>query len=103
MSNRETQFAYFAALLMQEIDEHIGAVTEWALKHDINDEKPIGRELASRWKKTIASRAYDLVQHTVGHSLEYLHECGHELSGGMNTRIAASIPDMTAWPEETNT
>jgi hypothetical protein len=48
----------------------------------------------------IAEHAYDLVQHTIGYSLEYLHECGHELSGGMGKRIQPTIPDMTAWPEE---
>jgi len=37
--------------------------------------------------------------HTVGHSMEYLDECGKDISGSMGTRVLASIPDMRQWPE----
>lgn len=57
-------------------------------------------ETIQEYTQIIANRAYDLVQHTIGHSLEYLHECGHELSGSMSKRILPSIPDMATWPEE---
>lgn len=48
----------------------------------------------------LAQAGYDLAQHTIGHSLEYLHECGHPFSGAMNGRIQQAIPDMPTLPED---
>lgn len=77
---RDTQFKGFAQSLAAEIADTDG----WML---------------SDVEKLIARRAHDLVQHTVGYSLEYLHECGVELSGSMGKRILPSIPDLKEWPE----
>lgn len=48
----------------------------------------------------LARAAYDLAQHAIGYSLEYLHECGLSTSGSMNSRIQRVIPDLPALPEE---
>jgi hypothetical protein len=56
------------------------------------------REWAESMIQTIiAQRAYDLAQHAVGYSLEYLHECGVSISSDMGKRIQPSIPDLTEW------
>jgi hypothetical protein len=81
-NDRSTHFLGFADLLIEEL-----------MSFQDMDDRP-------RARTVIAARAYDLVQHTIGYSLEYLHECGHELSGGMGKRIQPTIPDMTTWPEE---
>lgn len=88
-SARDTQFKGFANLLMQEIDEQVGAVTQWGVEHDIDDQAKIGQELASRWQTVIARRAYDLVQHTLNHApmTEYYAD-------------VEDIPDLTELPKE---
>lgn len=60
---RDTQFMNFARLLIPEIDKQIGAVTDWAMKHDIDDKEQIAQELYSRWQTTIAQHAYDFACH----------------------------------------
>lgn len=96
MSNeRDTHFAGFAQLLMQEIDEQVGAVTTWGLEQDIEDEARIGQELVSRWRTLIARRVYDLV-----------HEaCENISSAQVDGRLSVegmmgAISDMTEWPEQ---
>ncbi len=76
---RDTQFAGFAKLLFDE-----------TLFMDEDD-----------MKRHMARRIHDIVQHTIGYSLEYMHECGVELaaSGAWNSRIQPTIPDATKWPE----
>lgn len=90
MSNRDKQFQGFAKLLWEEIME---MTLKGYGKIDVGTD-PTAYELL------IARAAHSLVEHTVGYSLEYLHECGHELSGGMGSRITPSIPDMTKLPDE---
>src|SRR5690242_10842919 len=63
--NRDTQFAGFAALLAEEIDEQFGAVLRWAEKRGTVDQAEIARELSSRWGTLIARRASDLVTHAI--------------------------------------
>lgn len=83
---RDTQFARFALMLMNEILNVKGMYTNPNWRLDCQD--------------VIARRAYDLNQHSVGHTLEYLHECDIKTSGGMGKRIVPSIPDMTELPKE---
>lgn len=85
---RDTQFLGFAQLLIPEIDEVIGAVTEWGVEHDIDDEAKVAQELYSRWRTLIAQRAYDLACHVATTTLTVAH-------GDMS-----KIPDLTQWPEE---
>ena len=53
---------------------------------------------AEETQQIISEFLRQFAAHTIGYSLEYLHECGHQLSGGMGSRIAPSIPDMTTLP-----
>jgi hypothetical protein len=85
---RDTQFTGFAKLLFDELYNNDDMFFDTADPH-----------WHEEWQKVIARRAYDLSQHTVGYCLDYLHECGVELSGTMNSRIQPSIPDMTRLPE----
>jgi hypothetical protein len=94
MSERDTHFRGFAHLLMQEIDEQIGAVTEWGIEHEIDSQEKIGLELYSRWRTVIARRAYDLVFHTIMNIDPY------HLDALSTEEIPARIPDMTEWPVE---
>lgn len=87
-NQRNTQFKGFAKALIKELDA-VMTITYASL-----DKAREAYELA------IARRAYDLVAHTVGYSLEYLHECGREMPGGMKTRIVPSIPDLTELPKD---
>lgn len=89
--SRDDRFAGFAEKL--ERDLHFLA---FSMYHD----HKTGDEVMLAYRKMIAQRAYDLVQHTVGYSMEYLDECGKEISGSLGTRVLASIPDMRQWPEE---
>jgi hypothetical protein len=105
MSQRDTQFAGYAHVLWEELAARINALDdECNLTEEVVDGcvmcnlKP--ERIAVVLEQVIAQRAYDLMQHVVGYSLEYLDECGHELSGGMGKRIGASISDLTTWPEE---
>ena len=91
---RDTHFAGFAKLLIQEIDEQVGAVTKWGLERNAS-EKEIARELYSRWTTLIAQRAYDLAYHFI--------ENNYQHRGTFRGEIRASVqmlPDLTAWPEE---
>lgn len=90
---RDTQFAGFAEKLERDI--HFLA---FGMYHN----HKTGEEVKQATRKMIARRAYDLVRHTVGYSLEYVSECGHPMSGAMGTRLLPSIPDLTKWPEETS-
>lgn len=97
MSNnqRDTQFQGFAKALWDELEQ--------AIRQDpgfIPEGKSGRDQYIPVWQEIIARRAYDLVEHTVGYSLEYLHECGREMPGGMKKRIVPSIPDMTELPKE---
>lgn len=87
--DRDTQFMGFACKLLQELLDQGAyvAISPWVTGGD-----------SFKSEQLIAQRAYDLAQHVVGHSLEYLHECGHEMSGGMGSRIMQSIPDMKKQP-----
>lgn len=87
--SRDTQFQGFAKLLVQEILTEM----QYSTGRTIQD-------IEKGLEALIARAAHSLVGHTVGYSLEYLHECGHELSGGMGSRITPSIPDMTKLPKE---
>lgn len=80
---RDTQFQGFAKALFVEIASEMAKTTS-----------------PEAIQQFIARRAYDLVAHTVGYSLEYLHECGKEISGSMNSRITPSIPDITELPKK---
>lgn len=91
-NTRDTQFAGFAKLLLDKLGDG-GFVFEGA-------DDPDREEQLTRIQTLLARRAYDLVGHTVGYSLEYLRECGIGLSGSMNSRITPSIPDMTELPSE---
>lgn len=87
---RETQFATFAKLLLKEmIEEEFGQLNVNAL----------ATGSIADLEQLIAKRAYDLSQHTVGYTLEYLYECGMRTPGSMNLSIQPSIPDMTTLPE----
>lgn len=97
--SRDDQFAGFASLLLKEIDHAIEAAADRAEQEDCAQTP---QELTRMVGEIIARRAYDLVQHTIGYSLEYLDECGREIPGSMNKRIQPSIPDMRQWPEEAN-
>jgi hypothetical protein len=81
-NERDTHFQGFAKLLIPELDEQVGAVTEWGLEHDAS-EKEIAQELASRWNTLIAQRAYDLASFAVYKSMR-----GCSL---------AQIPDIAEW------
>lgn len=87
---RDTQFVGFARLLIPEIDEQIGAVTEWSMEHDIDDQARIAQELVSRWQTLLAQRAYDLVIHALK-SLSMDPIAIGEIP---------NIPDMAIWPED---
>lgn len=84
-SARDTQFVGFAKLLAED-----------AAKMPQKAREPI-EEMNKRFQLLIAQRAYDLTQHAVGYTLEYLHECGIELSSRMDKRILPSIPDLNDW------
>lgn len=85
---RDTQFQGFANLLMREIDEQVGAVTQWGVEHNIDDQEKIGQELYSRWQTVIARRAYDLACHVATHTMV-------SARGDMD-----KIPDMAELPKE---
>ena len=92
MNERDTHFQNFAKLLVQEIDEQVGAVTAWAVEHDIDDVAKIGQELYTRWQTLIAQRAYDLMYHArlhTGYGMDLLD---------INGWIAEDVPDLTEWP-----
>ena len=78
---RDTQFAGFARALVDELRKVQQSST------------------TLQSEKIIAQRAYDLTQHAVGYTLEYLHDCGLRTPGSMNLSIQPSIPDMTTLPE----
>jgi hypothetical protein len=86
--SRDTQFAKFAELLFDEL------LTSGRVYIDTSNEY-----WRDEWKEIIAQRVYDLSQHSVGYTLEYLHECGLRTPGSMNLSIQPSIPDMTTLPE----
>jgi|SRR5450631_3744484 len=93
---RETQFAKFAALLWDELlgeDRYIDVSTGYSSALDPEDDDH------KKYIEIIAKRSYDMTEHTVGYTLEYLHECGLRTPGSMNLSIQPSIPDMTALPE----
>ncbi len=85
---RDTQFAGFVKLLSREMFQIPGVWVETAQDREALEQ-------------LVARRAYDLVQHAVGYTLEYLHECGDELAakGGMGSRIQPTIPDITNWKQ----
>lgn len=91
--SRDTQFAEFARQLWIEL---IYASPSKVVGNSLVRVPPL-REDA---EKIISQRAYDLVEHAVGYCLEYLHECGIETSGQMNSRIQPAIPDLTSLPGE---
>jgi len=91
MAERDTRFAGFALLLLEEINN----ATSYSARAEITGEQ----EFREKVGLLIARRAYDLVCHTVGYGMEYLDECGKDISGSMGTRVLASIPDMRQWPE----
>jgi hypothetical protein len=95
---RDTQFQNFAELLWDELEQ--------AMRQDFRGYIPEGETKRAKhipvWQGIIARRAYDLVSHSLGYSLEYLDECGKEISGGMGKRIMPSIPDMTELPKESS-
>lgn len=100
MSERDTHFAGFAQMLIQEIDEQVGAVTAWGIEHAIDDEVKVGQELASRWRTLIARRAFDLVTHAFN---DFFGDGRVELTEsvkGEGALFAASTPDLTEWPKE---
>lgn len=76
--SRDTQFAGFAARLLQELLDQGAyvAISEWATGGD-----------SFKSEQLIAQRAYDLVRHTVS-----------ETTGSTDI---SHVPDMTAWPEGT--
>lgn len=87
---RDTQFLGFAKRIwdtMPDVPENL---------HDVR----VYDAWSDECEQIIACYAYDLVKHTVGYCLEYLHECGFEISGSMNGRIQPSIPDPTTLPDE---
>ena len=99
--SRDTQFAHFAALLIPEIDEQIGAVTEWALEHDIDNEKKVGHELATRWLQVISRRAYDFACHIASQVSEW-NGAEMEVHGRTPQEVVDEMADMHQWPEEKN-
>ena len=92
---RGTQFVRFAELVYDEILDMMRLFETYPGPEDLRE-----KELEKQILGIIARRAFDFEAHTVGHTLEYLHECGIEMSGGMKTRIVPSIPDMTELPKE---
>jgi len=96
--SRDERFAGFAELLFNEMKPDLAMLIVDVCRKDVT---AIAKTEAIL-KHTIAQRAYDFMQHVVGHSMEYLDECGREIPGSMVTRIAASMPDMRQWPEETS-
>ncbi len=91
--SRDKQFQGFAKALLEDI---VNATDDFCTAH----QNQYVDEYEDDMIMLVARRAYDLVAHTVGCSLEYLHECGREMPGGMKTRIVPSIPDMTELPKE---
>jgi hypothetical protein len=93
MSNdpKSEQFAGFAKALYRKLAENV-----------VQSDKGLSdmEAFITEQHQIIARAAYDLAQHMIGHTLEYLHECGISTSGGMGKRILPSIPDMPELPEE---
>lgn len=94
IDRRDTQFSGFAQALTKELDEIVGDVTAWGVKHNIDDETRIAKELSYRWKVLIARRAYDLVAHTLWNTASLDLE---RLSIAENVE---RIPDLPVLPEE---
>lgn len=88
MSNRDTQFQGFAKALVEDLFRF----------HALDARAFVSS--GHKIEQIVARRAYDFEAHTVGHTLEYLRECGREMPGSMKTRIVPSIPDMTELPKE---
>jgi hypothetical protein len=77
---RDTQFAGFAALVVEDLRLHGGFPM-----------RPVNRsEVRPLIERIIARRAYDLVIHTLS------HECDNNIE---HCPIE-EIPDLTRWPDE---
>lgn len=93
---RSEQFKGYAKALFEELKPDLLALflsLSWKQENDVATFEALIQQRMSR-------RTYDLVQHTIGHTLEYLDECGRQIPGGMGKRIAPSIPDMAELPKE---
>lgn len=98
--NRDTQFLGFASLLIPEIDQVIGDVTEWGVAQDDASEEDIARELKIRWLALIAQRAGEFAAHVAA----FLPEREmHMMRLGMLSprQVVDHVPDMIEpLPEE---
>lgn len=88
VSERDTKFAGFAALVLKEIDNTIGRQTKEAQEYGltIKDEKMYAHELGT----IIARRAYDLA----------CHVWNETVGGGNPEMVINGVRDMPELPEE---
>jgi hypothetical protein len=88
------QFAGFARLLLQELDDAIGRITKrFSEEGGGLDEKLLERETAHELGTIIARRACVLVKHTV------MNVAPIDLDRLDADEIIERIPDLTEWPE----
>jgi len=93
MSNRDTQFAGFAKLLLEdllEVEEHF--------KHACKC--PHNEEYQAERRKVIAQCAYDLVNHTLWHTTPAAGSTIKKYRGMTIEQIAQAVPDLTEWPKQ---
>lgn len=92
VSERDTKFAGFAALVLKEIDDVIGQQAKDAREYGLNDktETACAHELGT----LIARRAYDLVKHAI-ESIEHI-----DLDRLSSEEQVGRIPDLSELPKE---
>lgn len=87
MTMRDTQFAGFAKLLWEEMQDR-------SADNEFEDKRRVGPEYTAYMQLVIAQRAYDLVMHAIARIDPA------DLDRLSTAETVARIPDLTAWPPE---